>query len=149
MTAGTIAGNGGQCLVTVNLSAHNTPELINVTPGVVIQGPTRTGDPNKNESKAAAQLSATVQADAVLELVGLASATHATMTMTNTIDLGMAPSGGTGGRVTLLFRNTGGHATTPIQYYFWNGTSAAGLVVGQLNKDADDFVAFQERSVCR
>ena len=133
--AGTIAGNGGQCLVTVNLSAHNTPKLINVTPGVVIQGPT-SGD-NKNESKAAAQLSATVQADAVLELVGLASATHAT---TSTIDLGMAPSGGTGGRVTLLFRNTGGHATTPIQYYFWNGTSPTGLVVGQLNKDADDFV---------
>ena len=118
-SSGTLAGSGGTCIVVVRLGAHPTPGVLSANPGVQVTGAAT------NDSTAAAQLGATVQADAILELVGFASGGHAFTPLTGpTINLGSVASGGTGSPVTLLFRNRGGHSTTQIHYYFYDKNSA-------------------------
>ncbi len=115
---GSIAGGNG-CLVVVRLGAHPTPKMISVTPGVQV-----TGASGVNESTAAATLSATVQADANLQLVGFAGAAAIVQPFDVTVNMGSVAINGTGQPVTLLYRNAGGHTTTPITAYFYDKTGA-------------------------
>ena len=115
---GSIAGGNG-CLVVVRLGAHPTPKMISVTPGVQV-----TGASGVNESTAAATLSATVQADANLQLVGFAGAAAIVQPFDATVNMGSVAINGTGQPVTLLYRNAGGHTTTPITAFFYDKTGA-------------------------
>jgi hypothetical protein len=68
-------------------------------------------------------------------------------TFSPTIDLGaatVATAGGNGGKVTLLYRNFGGHATGPIHYFFYTGTELA--VEGSIDANATDFVVIPAAS---
>jgi hypothetical protein len=131
--AGSIAGNGGTCLVVVNWNptGPQAPGIISANPGVRIAGT------SANDSAAAAKLSATVQTDAQLELVGIVNGT--TVTAANfgqEISLGAAASNTIGGRATLLFRNSGGHTTSTINYYFWRGITVATPPAGTVGQGA-------------
>jgi len=134
-----IKGNNGTCLVVVNYNGTPTvPGVISGNPLVQVLGADYCADQtDANDSTAAALLTGTVQTNAHLELVGLGTTAYSPL-----IDLGDANSGTSGGEVTLLYRNSGGHDTSKISYYFSRGGavgSSASWVREQINTPDTDF----------
>jgi hypothetical protein len=128
--AGTTLGAGATCVLVVNWSPSTTvtPGIFSLNPGVEFRG--ATSGTSANDSSTAAVISYIVQKDAKLELVGLFDEAHKAAaagtfgTAGYTLNLGTAQINTTGQRATLLFRNAGGHTTTPINYTFWSGITA-------------------------